>query len=267
MLSYQVKHLEIGLPMNILSIANHKGGVGKTATVHALGEVLSAEGLRVLMVDCDPQGSLTSAAGLKDCAGRSLAEVLQPGGLAMADIIQGLQANLYIAPSDIALAGVELALTNRMGRENVLKKALARVAGYDLAILDCPPSLGLLTLNALVAADALLIPTQPMASDLRGVNLFLQTIAQVREELNPGLQTLGILLTFYDSRLNFHKAAVEAIQAAGLDLLPVYIGRSVRVGEAAAAGQSVITYDPGNPQSENYKLLAMEVRTWLENQT
>jgi chromosome partitioning protein len=150
----------------------------------------------------------------------------------------------------------------------VLKKALARVAGFDLVLLDCPPSLGLLTLNALVAADALIIPSQPMASDLRGVNLFLQTIDQVKEELNPRLETLGILLTFYDGRLNFHKAAIQAIRAAGLDLLPVYIGRSIRVGEAAAAGQSVITYDPGNPQSENYKLLAEVVKTWLsKNQT
>lgn len=254
--------------MNILSIANHKGGVGKTATCHALGDALSAEGLRVLMVDCDPQGSLTSAAGLKDCAGRSLAEVLQPGGLALSDIILQLQNGLYIAPADIALAGVELALTARLGRENVLKKALAKINGYDLAILDCPPSLGLLTLNALVAAGLLLIPTQPMASDLRGVNLFLQTIDQVKEELNPRLETLGILLTFYDGRLNFHKAAVEAIQAAGLDLLPVYVGRSVRIGEAAAAGQSVVTYDPTNPQSENYIRLAEAIRTWLDkNQT
>jgi chromosome partitioning protein len=181
----------------------------------------------------------------------------------MADIIQELQNGLSIAPADIALAGVELALTARLGRENVLKKALARVTGFDLALLDCPPSLGLLTLNALVAADGLIIPTQPMAADLRGVNLFLQTVTQVREELNPGLELLGLLLTFFDGRLNFHRAAIEAIRAAGLDLLPVYIGRSVRVAEAAAAGQSVVTYDPGNPQSENYKRLAEVVRLWL----
>ena len=254
--------------MITLAIANHKGGVGKTATAHALGAVLAAGGLRVLLVDCDPQGSLTRSAGLNDCAGHSLAEVLQPGGLAMSEIIQELQANLYIAPSDIALAGAELALTSRLGRENVIKKALAKVAGYDLAILDCPPSLGLLTLNALVAAQGLIIPTQPMAADLRGVALFLQTIDQVREELNPGLHSLGLLLTFYDTRLNFHKAAVEAIQAAGLDLLPVYIGRSVRVAEAAAAGQSVVTWDAGNPQAENYRQLAEVIKTWLDkNQT
>lgn len=214
--------------MSILAIANQKGGVAKTATCHALGDALAAGGLRVLMVDADPQGSLTRAAGLNDCAGHSLAEVLQPGGLALADIIQELQNGLYIAPADIALAGVELALTARFGRENVLKKALARVTGFDLALIDCPPSLGLITLNALVAAQGLIIPTQPMASDLRGVALFMQTVDQVKEELNPGLDLLGLLLTFFDGRLNFHKAAIEAIQAAGLDLLPVYIGRSVR---------------------------------------
>ena len=254
--------------MMIFALAKQKGGVAKTATCHALGEALAAGGLRVLMVDADPQGSLTRGAGLSDCAGHSLAEVLQPGGLALAEIIQELQPGLYIAPADIALAGVELALTSRLGRENVLKKALARVTGFDLALIDCPPSLGLLTLNALVAANALVIPTQPMASDLRGVAMFLETVDQVREELNPGLQSLGLLLTFYDGRLNFHKAAIEAIQAAGLDLLPVYIGRSVRVAEAAAAGQSVVTYDPGNPQSENYKRLAEVIKAWLNrNQT
>jgi len=254
--------------MQILTIANHKGGVAKTATAHALGVVLSGQGLRVLLVDIDPQGSLTQACGIRDTDDASLADVLggaTPGGLPLSIVIKDLGNGLAIAPADISLSRCELGLTSRLGRESVLKKALRPVAGsYDLAIVDSPPSLGLLTVNALVAADAVLVPTQPQAVDLRGLRLFLDTLNTLKKELNPELETLGVLVTFYDGRLVHHQAAVEAIQKTGLPVMDTVIGRSVRVAEAAGAAQSVVTFEPDNPRAEEYKKLAEEVKQWLK---
>lgn len=253
--------------MQVITIANQKGGCGKTATTHALGESLAALGRHVLLIDTDPQGSLTHACGAKDTAGVSLAEVLggaERGRLSLHDIIQPISPDLDLAPADIALAGVELGLTSRLGREAVLSKSLRPVADrYDVCLIDCPPSLGLLTVGALVAADAVLIPSQPQAADLRGLRLFTDTLATIQSELNPSLKTLGVLVTFFDKRLNHHRAAVEAMSEAGLPVLPVKIGRSVRVAEAAGAGQSVITFQPSNPQAETYKQLAEVVNKWL----
>jgi chromosome partitioning protein len=256
--------------MKIIAIANHKGGVGKTATAHALGTVLATDyDWQVLLVDIDPQSSLTGACGVGDTAGEGLAEVLggaTPGDIAMSEVITQLDDGLYLAPADLALAATELGLVSRMGRENVLKKALATVNGdYDVAIVDCPPSLGLLTLNALTAADAVLIPTQPQVVDLRGLRLFMDTLDQIRVELNPELETLGVLPTFYDRRLNHHKAALGAMERAGLPLMESQIGRSVRVAEAAASGETVVTYEPKNPQAEAYRGLAQEINQWLKS--
>jgi chromosome partitioning protein len=255
--------------MRVLAIANHKGGVGKTATVHALGAALALEGQRrVLMVDVDPQASLTGACGILDAAERSLAEVLGtglPGKLGLADILRPIADNLVLAPSDIALTISELGLATRMRRDSILKRALAGLDdAFDLAVLDCPPSLGLLTINALTAADAVLIPTQPQALDLRGLRLFLDTMVQIREELNPEIEIFGILVTFYSQRLLHHRDAVRAMMEARLPVLPVRIGRSVRVAEASAASESVVTYAPDNPQAIAYRQLAQEVIRWLD---
>lgn len=257
--------------MRILAIANHKGGVGKSATAQALGVVLATErARRVLLVDIDPQGSLTGACGVLDAAEHSMAEVLGgagAGSLPLRDVLRELTPGLWLAPADIALATSELGLVSRMGRENALKRALATVAhDFDVCILDCPPSLGLLTVNALTAADAVLIPTMPQIVDLRGLRLFLATIDQVRQALNPGLAILGILPTFHDKRLSHHKEALELMAQAGLPLLPVTIGRSVRVAEASAFGESVATYEPNNPRAAEYRQLGGEVEKWLNGE-
>lgn len=255
--------------MQTIAVANHKGGVGKTATVHALGVALAVRGERVLLLDLDPQSSLTGACGVQDAAGHSLAEVLggaTPGHLALADVIMELGPNLWLAPGDIALAMSQLGLTSRIGRENVLKRHLDTLGdSYDVALLDTAPSLGLLSVNALTAANAVLIPTLAQAADLRGLRLFLDTLELVREALNPNLETLGILITFFDRRLTHHRQAVEAMKAGGLPLLNTRIGRSVRVAEAVGLGETVLTYAPRNPQARAYQDLATEVQTWLES--
>lgn len=259
--------------MQTIAVANHKGGTGKTATAHALGEALargteSARGRRVLLVDTDPQNSLTGACGIRDAAGQSLAEVLggaKPGTVEAAAAIRPLGERLSILPADIALARTELGLVSRLGRESVLKRTLATVGrDFDVCIIDCPPSLSILTVNALAAAQGAIVPTQPQAADLRGLGLFLETISQVREALNPELALLGVLLTFCEGRLVHHQEAIELMAKAGLPLMTTRIGRSVRVAEAAGMGQSVVTYEPGNPRAAEYGALAAEVATWLD---
>ena len=254
--------------MKTLAIANHKGGTGKTTTAANLGAILAENGKRVLLIDIDPQASLTGATGTKDAEDISLAEVMggtQPGKRLLSDVIQPVSENLDICPSDIALATVEMALSTRMGREMVLKKVLASVKSrYDIVIIDCPPAVGLLTANGLIAADGVLIPCQPSVLDLRGVKLLLQSLEIIREDLNPTLELLGILITFYDQRITHHREAVEAIRQGGIPILPVMIGRSVRVAEAAGAGIPINIYEPSNPQAQAYRDLAVYIEDWLK---
>lgn len=251
--------------MQILAVANHKGGVGKTATARELGAILASSGRRVLLVDVDPQASLTAACGQDGDAGGNLADVIR-GGVAMSAILREVGPGLFLAPASLALASAELGLATHKGREAVLRRALASVGDrFDLALLDTHPGLGLLTVGALAAADGVLIPTQPQGADLRALALFLQTVDNVRAELNPALAVLGILPTFYDRRLTHHGAALAAMRAAGLPLLSVTIGRTVRIAEAMAAGLPLAEYDPGNPQAAAYRELAGVVTTWLES--
>lgn len=254
--------------MRTIAVANQKGGCGKTATVHALGAVLSGQGYRTLLIDADPQGTLTQACGVEDTAGRSLSEVMgdtEPGEMGLAEVIRPLGPGLSLAPSDVALATSELGLFLRMGRELQLKEALSAVAGdYNVCLIDCPPSLGLLVVNALAAADGVLIPVIPQEADLRGLRLFLATLDRIRKGINRNLDTVGIVPTFYDGRMVHHRSAVEAMEAAGLPVLPVRVGRSVRVAEAVANGRSIVTHAPLNPRATEYAELGQEVIRWLE---
>ena len=251
--------------MRTLAIANAKGGVGKTATAHTQGVIL-ARTHRVLLVDCDPQATLTQGCGVE--SDQTLADVIgdaRPGTVPLGDVIVPLGDTLAIVPSGLALAYSELGLVVRNGREAVLRRALATVAeAYDLAVLDTPPSLGLLTVNALTAADAVLIPTVPEIAALRGVALFMRALEEIRRDLNPGLETLGVVATMRDSRLRHHAEALEVMRDGGVPLLDVTIGRSVRVAEASGRSETVVSYAPGNPRAAEYERLAEVVKAWLD---
>lgn len=246
--------------MKTIAIGNQKGGVGKTATVQNLGAVLSLEfDQRVVLLDMDPQHSLTDACGVTTEHG-SIAQVIG-GDVALDQILVEAGSGMAIAPADLALAEVEAQLFSKIGRENKLKRALPVLDGhFDYCLIDCPPSLSLMTVNALAASDAVLVPCVPQMVDVRGLLLFFDgTIHDIRAEINPSLEILGVLPTFYDSRLVHHTAVLQELKNANLPVLPMAIGRSIRIAEAAAAGDSILEYDPENKQLDNYRELARMV--------
>ena len=240
----------------IIAIANQKGGVGKTTTTLTLGAALVERGRSVLLIDLDPQSSLTIALGV-NAANRSMYEVLgstEPGTKSLREIVHQITPRFFLAPSDIALSRSEAGLMVRLGRESVLRKILANVRS-DYVLIDCLPSLGILTINALVAADEVIIPTVSEYLALRGIALFYQTVQEV-QTINPSLRVRGILPTFYDSRLLHAREVLEAMRERGLPVFDVYIGRTIRFAEASLAGESILTYARNNPGAQAYRTLA-----------
>jgi chromosome partitioning protein len=245
----------------IIAIANQKGGVGKTTTTLTLGAALVERGRSVLLIDLDPQSSLTIALGI-DAAGASMYEVMgstEPGKLELRDIVQQISPRFFLAPSDIALSRSEAGLMIRLGREGVLKKVLSDIRS-DYVLIDCLPSLGILTVNALVAAEAVIIPTLCEYLALRGIALFYQTLEEVRA-INPGIRVLGILPTFFDSRLLHTREVLEVMREKQLPVFDIQIGRTVRFAEAALAGESILSYAGRNPAAQAYRWLAEVVDT------
>jgi chromosome partitioning protein len=171
---------------------------------------------------------------------------------------------LSIIPANLDLASTEIGLVNRLGRENVLKNALDHLDGYDLVIIDTPPSLSLLTVNALAAADYVIIPTLPQAADLRGLALIIGTIDDIRQAINPNLEIMGVLVTQLDGRLIHHGEALELLEEWDINVFKTRIGRTVKAAESAGVGRPLVDYKPGNKRAIEYNQLAEEIIQWLK---
>ena len=243
----------------VIALANQKGGVAKTTTTLNLGVAFREQGYRVLLVDLDPQGNLTMSQGMNpDTIERSMFDVLVHK-IPITDVVE--QREVDIAVSSIDLAGAELALSAMIGRERALEKALLEVRDrYDFILIDTPPSLGLLTINAFVAATGVIVPVQCEYLSLRGLVQLENTLAMVRENLNPNVAVEGIVPTMFDGRTLHSREAIEILEENFADLVyRTRIRKTVRYAEAPVKGASVLKYDPSGPAADAYRELAKEV--------
>ncbi|MBS4054969.1 MAG: ParA family protein [Thermaerobacter sp.] len=250
------------MPAKVIAIVNQKGGVGKTTTAVNLGAGLAELGQRVLVVDIDPQGNATSGLGInrrriKKCIYNVLIEGLSLDAVIIPTAIAGLE----IVPATIQLAGAEVELVLAMQREIKLREALSPLlGGYDFILIDCPPSLGLLTLNSLTAATGVLIPVQCEYYALEGLTQLMNTVALVQRHLNPSLVVTGAVLTMFDSRTNLASQVADEVKAFFKErVFEAIIPRNVRLSEAPSHGQPIMTYDPRSRGAEVYMDLAREV--------
>jgi chromosome partitioning protein len=243
----------------VIAFANQKGGVAKTTTTLNLAVAFKENGFEVLTVDLDPQGNLTMSQGMDpDQVERSMYDVLVHS-MPIEDIIH--RAEVDVAVSSIDLAGAEMALSSMIGRERALQKALLPVRNrYDYILIDTPPSLGLLTINALTASDGVIVPVQCEYLSLRGLVQLENTLSMIRENLNPIVEIKGILPTMYDSRTLHSREAVEMLKENFGDLVfETRIKKTVRYAEAPVEGSSVLKYDSSGPAAQAYRDLAKEV--------
>jgi chromosome partitioning protein len=249
--------------IKVVAVANQKGGVAKTTTVHCLGVALAEQGRRVLVVDLDPQACLTYSLGFNpDELSASLHDVLVRRAR-VADVVRPVDGveGLSLVPATIDLAGAEVHLLSRTGREHVLARALSPVlTSYDAVLIDCPPSLGVLTINGLTAAEAVVVPLQCEALSHRGVGQLLETIEDVRQFANEKLRVLGVLPTMYDARTTHaRKVLAEVEERYGLPLFEPPVPKSIRFAEAPEHGCSVLQHAPSSPGAAAYRALAAQV--------
>ena len=243
----------------VIAFANQKGGVAKTTTTLNLGVALAEKGHKVLLVDLDPQGNLTMSQGFNpDAIERSMFDVLVHR-LPITEIIEQAEADIAVASID--LAGAELALSSMIGRERALEKAIAPSRErYHYILIDTPPSLGILTVNALVAADGVIVPVQCEYLSLRGLVQLQNTLTMIRENLNPNVDIVGILPTMFDKRILHSREAVEILRENFGELVfKTRIRKTIRYAEAPVKGLSVLKYDPTGEAAEAYRDLAKEV--------
>ena len=253
----------------VIAITNQKGGTGKTTTCENLGVGLAMEGKKVLLMDNDPQSSLTISMGwpkpdeLDTTLATLMGKVLEDKPIQPGEGILHHAEGVDLIPSSIELAGMEVGLVNAMSREKVLKQVLdVNKRSYDFILLDCTPSLGMLTINALAAADSALIPVQAQYLPAKGLEQLLQTISKVRRQINPKLRIEGILMTMTDSRTSFGKEIDALVRQAYGGKIKVFaqgIPRSVRAAETSAEGRSIYAHDPKGKVSEAYRALTKEV--------
>ena len=250
-------------PARVIAMVNQKGGVGKTTSTVSLGAALAGYGRRVLLVDFDPQGALSVALGVNpNELDLTIYNLLTQADCHVGDVIMSTDVeDLDLLPSNIDLSAAELQLVSEVGREHALGRALAPVLGeYDIVLIDCQPSLGLLTLNALTASSGVIIPMETEYFALRGVALLQDTIQKVTSRLNPGLEIIGVLATMYDPRTLHSREVLSTVQQAfGDQVFQSVINRTVKFPDAAVAGEPITTFAPSSSGADAYRQLAREV--------